>query len=81
MTPEAAGLVLSSTIVGPRRSLASINGKIYTSGDEVEAENGIEFYLRRVESRRIILERGDRQYVLAISDTARSAQIEVATEE
>lgn len=81
VTPESAGLVLSSTIVGSRRSMASINGKIYAIGDKVETGDGTVFTLRGVESRRIILQRGDRRYALTITDDKRSAQIEVGTKE
>jgi hypothetical protein len=81
VTPESANLVLSSTIVSARRSMALINGKIYSTGDQVETEDGVVFTLRKVESRSIILQRGNRQYVLAIADVSGSGQIDVGTEE
>jgi hypothetical protein len=68
-TPEDLGLVLSSTLVGPQRSIAMINGKPYRQGRTVELKkNGqtLEFVLKEVHPRRIILQRQDKQFELTI---------------
>jgi hypothetical protein len=64
LSPSEAGLVLTSTIVGPRRRTALINGRRYGVGDEVKStKEGQQtvFKLLSVEPRQIVLENdGDR---------------------
>lgn len=65
LSPSEAGLVLSSTIVGPSRRTALINGRRYGVGDEIKStlKEGpqIVFKLLAVEPRQIVLEKdGDR---------------------
>lgn len=67
LTPSEAGLVLSSTVVGPGGRVALISGRRYRVGDNVKsAKEGqpIVFKLIAVEPRQIILETdGDRYLV------------------
>jgi hypothetical protein len=64
LSPSEAGLVLSSTIVGPSRRMALINGRRYGVGDEIKSTKEgqqIVFKLLSVEPRQIVLENdGDR---------------------
>jgi hypothetical protein len=79
-TPEGLGMVLSSTIVGPHRRVAQINGKPYRLGETVRlAKDGqqIDFTLAAVYPRRIVLERKGEQFELKIPSPAHSGRIEL----
>ncbi|MEX2560685.1 MAG: hypothetical protein WD403_12260 [Pirellulales bacterium] len=65
-SPAELGMVLSSTVIGPLRRTAMINGKAYPQGAEVQAADGTRFVLSRVEPRRVVLSRGGRHFELAI---------------
>jgi hypothetical protein len=65
-SPAELGMVLTSTVIGPVRRTAMINGKAYPQGAEVQAANGTRFVLSRVEPRRVVLSRGGRHFELAI---------------
>ena len=70
LDPRDAGLVLSSTFVGPRKQIALIGGKPYQIGDRVRAQkDGLKatFTLIDVQPRLIVLERKGKQYELAIT--------------
>ena len=66
ITPAAAGLVLTSTIVGPQRRIAQISGKIYAVGQTIDPPKekkekepgGPAFKLVEVQPRRAVLEAG-----------------------
>ena len=80
-TPEALGMVLSSTIIGPHRRVAQINGKSYRQGEAVKlVKDGqqIEFTLAAVYPRRIVLKRKREQFELTIPVPARSGRIELS---
>lgn len=69
ITPEDVKLVLSSTIVGPRSSIAVINGKTFRQGDliKAEAENAeVSFRILEIHRRLIVLEREGRKFELKI---------------
>lgn len=66
-TPAQLGLVLNSTVVGPHRRTAIVNGKIYREGRKLRAEGGLEFVVAQVGPRKVVLEREGQQYVLAIA--------------
>lgn len=52
VSPESLGLALSSTVIGPKRRVAVINGKSYTEGDTVTVTaDGKEVRLRLMEVR------------------------------
>lgn len=76
VTPEDAGLTLSGTVLGTRRT-ALISGKVYAEGREVETQDGIVFVVRAVESRRVVLEREGQKFELEMS---RKRGAEPATE-
>jgi hypothetical protein len=65
-TPLAAGLHLTSTIVGSQRRVALINGKAYVEGKPVKAISGEVFHLVLVGDRHIILQRNGQRYELRI---------------
>jgi hypothetical protein len=70
LDPRDAGLVLSSTFVGPRKQVALIGGKPYHIGDRVRAKkDGMKasFKVVDVQPRLIVLERNGKQYELTIT--------------
>jgi hypothetical protein len=70
LEPREAGLVLSSTFVGPRTQIALIGGKPYRIGDRVRVQkDGIKasFNLIDVQPRLVVLERNGKQYELTIT--------------
>jgi hypothetical protein len=80
-TPEGLGMVLSSTIIGPHRRVAQINGKSYRQGEIVKlAKDGqqVEFTLAAVYPRRVVLKWKGRQFDLTIPVPVRSGRIELS---
>jgi len=80
VTAETLGLELSSTVVGPRRRVALIDGKTYQEGQTIRwAGDGreIEFRLAEVHPRRVILEWMGERFELAIPQPKRSGRIEL----
>ncbi len=69
-TPQQAGLVLSSTLIGNRSQVAQINGKSYRVGDEVPPKLGDSedrFQVIAVLPRRVVLEdRDGKRHLLRI---------------
>lgn len=75
-TPDSLGLVLQGTLVSHTSRKATISGRTYRPGDVVRiapaagAENTtaptIEFTVEQIERRRVVLERNDKQYELAL---------------
>jgi len=85
ITPSAAGLVLSGTIIGPDRRVARIGGKTYTLGQiidvvkpkEKDGEGAtISFQLIDIQPRRAILEADGNRYELTIPEPEKSDKIE-----
>lgn len=66
--PGAAGLKLSSTLIGARRRLALINGDVYTVGSQIDMGDGVVFVVAEVNEYEVVLVRGDRQFALAIPE-------------
>jgi len=66
--PSAAGLKLSSTLIGPRRRLALINGDVYTVGSEIDLGDGVVFYVAEVNNNEVVLVRGEREFALVIPE-------------
>jgi len=65
--PESLGLVLSSTIIGPKRSAARINGKTYGPGQiVVVSKDGrqYEFVLAEIHPRQVVLVRESERFEL-----------------
>ena len=80
VTPESLGLVLSSTLIGPHRRTALVNGRTYEQGRTIElAKDGrpFEFTLSEVHPRRIVLKREGRRYELTIPQPAASGRLEL----
>lgn len=78
VTPQSLGMVLTTTIIGPRRRVARINGKSYQQGNTVKLDKDgqqIEFTLLEVHPRRIVLNRGEKRFELRISSSAHSGRI------
>jgi len=79
-TPETLGMVLSSTIVGPERRVAMINGRPYAEGKIVQlVKDGqpIEFKLAEVHLRSVLLEHNGERFELKAADPAHSGRIEL----
>jgi hypothetical protein len=66
VTPADAGLSLSGTVLGNRRT-ALISGKVYEEGREVESKDGLVFRVKVIQSRRIVLERAGQQFELVMA--------------
>jgi hypothetical protein len=67
LTPTAAGLVLTSTIVGRGQKIALIGGESYKEGSVVAARRGeADFRLIEIRPREVILERKGRLYNLSL---------------
>lgn len=80
VTPEALGLTLTGTVVGPGRRVAMINGKSYRQGDDVKlgAKNeSTTFKLSQVESDRVVLEQTGRRFEIKLRTPVLSSQIEL----
>ena len=70
ITPQSAGLSLSSTIVGPRQRMALLGGKTYRLGDTIVSRKDddlAEFVLTEVHSRKIVLWRDGKNYELKLN--------------
>jgi hypothetical protein len=70
IAPADVGLVLSSTMVGPRQSIALIGGQAYRVGDEVPGATNadVTFLLESIHPRHIVLQRGGGQFKLALKE-------------
>ena len=80
MTPEKLGLVLSSTLIGPQRRTALVNGRAYEQGGTIHgAKDGRQFAftLSEVHPRRIVLVREGKRYELTIPQPAPSGRLEL----
>ena len=73
VAPSAAGLILKSTIIGPQRRVAQINGKAYAVGQTVNIKSkgsqDISFKVIDVQPRRAVLETQGQQFELTIPET------------
>ncbi|NUQ64257.1 MAG: hypothetical protein HUU20_17445 [Pirellulales bacterium] len=79
-TPESLGLQVSSTVAGPARGVALINGRIYEAGETIDvSKNGqtMTLTLAEVHPGRIILQSGQERFELAIPQRAISGRIEL----
>lgn len=80
VAPESLGMVLSSTIIGPGRRMARIDGKLYRQGDPVAHQKDgrpIRFLLAEVHSRQVILQRNGERFELKTPSAPRAGTIEV----
>ncbi len=82
VTPSAAGLVLTGTIIGPQRSIAQINGRTYALGQTIEVAKEKEpvratFKLTEVHPRRAVLQSGGEKFELTIPEPGKSGKIEL----
>ena len=69
VTPDTAGLVLSSTVVGPRSRVAFVNGKTYRVGDLIHVTadgDDLTFAVVEIDTKQIVVEREKRRYVMKI---------------
>jgi hypothetical protein len=76
MTPQTAGLMLRSTVIGTSNKTALINGRAYHEDQSVVAANGRDrFLLVEIHSNGIVLQRQGRSYEIKIPkvETADSA--------
>jgi hypothetical protein len=80
VAPAAAGLVLTSTIIGPQRRIVQINGEIYRVGQTIETGKGkdsptTKYKLIEVHPRRAVLEADGEQFELTIPEPESSDKI------
>ncbi len=85
VTPDAAGLTLTGTIIGGQRRVAQINGKTYSVGQTVEAAKdaesvGAAFRLVEIHPRRAVLEADGQRFELFIPEPGKSERIDVRGE-
>jgi len=69
MDPASLGLVLSSTIVGPQRRAARINGKTYRAGEKLIVNKDgrqYEFVLAEIHPRYVVLSDGTARFELSL---------------
>lgn len=81
LTPDALGVQLTSTLIGPQRRVAMINGRPCQEGRTIAmAKDGqqVEFKLCEVHPRRVVLERDGKRYELAIPQSAPSGRLEMS---
>ena len=64
--PSPAKYKVTSTLLGPRRRVAVINGRPYAEGDELEAGADTPYLIARVTDRSVFVERNGRRWELAI---------------
>lgn len=81
ITPDIAGLVLTSTIIGPQRRVAQINGKTYVLGQTIELPKdkqalGADFKLIEIHARRAVLEANGQRLELLIPEPGNSDKIQ-----
>ena len=79
-TPATLGLQVSSTVVGPRRSVALINGRTYAAGDTIEmsqAGQPITVTLAEVLSGGVVVEAGAERIELTIPQRAMTGRMEL----
>jgi hypothetical protein len=65
ITPADAGIVLSSTIVGPTQRVARVAGTTYRVGDRIRTGRdgrGVEFVVAQIEPRSVVLMRDGHRY-------------------
>jgi hypothetical protein len=82
ISPSAAGLVLSGTIIGPRRRVAQISGRTYTLGQTIAVAKEKEsatatFKLTEVQARRAVLQSGGEKFELTMPEPGKSGKIEL----
>lgn len=79
-TPESLGLVLASTIVGPARRTALVNGKVYPQGGDIKLDKDgreIVFKLAEVYPTRIVLAREGKRFEVKLMHRVSSDAIEL----
>lgn len=84
MTPDQLGAELTSTLIGPQRRLALVNGRPYRQGRTIVlSKDGqrAEFHLSEVHARRIVLERDGVRYELTIPQSDPAGRLEVTAKD
>jgi hypothetical protein len=82
VTPTAAGLTLTGTIIGPHRSVAQINGRAYAVGQNIAPAKAagspdVVFRLIDVQTRRAVLESQGEKFELTIPEPGKSPKIDL----
>lgn len=81
LKPEDLGLKVTSTVVGPARRVALINGRTYQEGQVIRCGREgqeIAFQLVEVQPRHVVLERDGHRFELAIPKKTLSDRIELS---
>jgi hypothetical protein len=82
--PQSLGMVLSSTIVGPDRRVALVNGKAYPEGGQVilgGGERPTEFRITQVHPKGVVLERNGKSFEVSLPDRKWSGRMDVSAEQ
>jgi hypothetical protein len=80
LTPETLGLTLTSTIIGPQRRVARINGKTYSEGQTLQlVRDGqqVAVKITEVRPRSVVLSHANGQCELRIAAPKQSGAIEL----
>jgi len=79
--PASLGLVLSSTVVGPRTQAALINGRTYQLGATIRLDNhgeAIDFQLVQIRADGVVLRREEAQYDVPLPEPTTSGRLEMS---
>lgn len=79
--PASLGLVVSSTVVGPRGQAALINGRTYRRGETVRLEHdgrAIDFKLVEIRADGVTLQRNNRPYDVRLPEPSLSGRLEMS---
>jgi hypothetical protein len=82
LTASSVGLSLTSTIIGPQRRVAQINGRTYTEGQTIDVGKErdsvpTKVQLIEVHPRRVVLQCGEDRLELVIPEPGSSDKIEI----
>lgn len=69
LAPDRLGLLVTGTIIGGGRRVATINGKPVSEGRQVEA-GGKVFSLALVQRKQVVLVHGNKEYLVPVSSSA-----------
>ncbi|HZZ73471.1 MAG TPA: hypothetical protein VFE24_14550 [Pirellulales bacterium] len=73
ITPQQANLTLNSTLIGAKRRVAVINGKVYKTGQTIRGkmENAsYEFVVQEIDAREVVLATSLRRYEIKLRELA-----------
>lgn len=78
VTPDQAGLAVSSTIAAKRGGVATINGEPFRMGDSVTGKDGVTFALVGIEPGGVVLERKGERFKLTIQRSSLGGRVKLS---